>query len=63
MPLRCGSFRDCWATILPIPSVVKELVAEKIVVGLERLELSIPKALVSKTSAYAFRHRPIWRTA
>ena len=27
-------------------------------VGRERLELSIPKASVSKTDAYAFRHRP-----
>jgi hypothetical protein len=39
---------------LPIHSVLS-----KNMVGRERLELSIPKALVSKTNAYAFRHRPM----
>ena len=38
------------------PSNVKDLVAR------ERLELSLPKELVPKTSAYAFRHRAVERS-
>jgi hypothetical protein len=45
MPLRCGGFRDRWATNCPYPPYLKELV-----VGRERLELSRPKALVSRTN-------------
>ena len=38
----------------PAPSV-----CQKILVPEERIELSLPKELVSKTSAYAFRHSGI----
>ena len=56
MPLRCGSFRDCWATNCPYPPHANLLV------GQERLELSRPKALVPKTSVSAIPPPAHWST-